>query len=170
MSMHPKPVPRSNDVYPAWDATAVNNVGTALAVGDLVLIDWTIEGDPVSLISPSTQVLIATRMKAIVKSQPSTNGIAVSASGIVRIQGVVRCGMKTGIVATFKDPIAVDIAPNGTENGLITTQAVTAPGTNNTYIQPSVGAFLESVASSQSQQLVNCIFDGTIINAIFMKD
>lgn len=170
MAMHPKHISRANDIYPAWDADAVNNVGSVLAVGDLVLIDWTLPGDPVSLISPFTAVLISTRMKAIVKTQPGTNGIAVGATGQVRIQGQVYAGLKNGIVATAKDPITADPSGNATDGGLITTNAVAAPGTNSTYIQPTMGAFLETVASSLTAQLVNVIFDGTQINAIFLKD
>ena len=170
MAMHPKHISRSNDIYPAWDCTGVNNVGSDLAVGDLVVIDWTAAGDAVSFISPSSLLLLTTRMKAIVMPQPNQAGIPSLATGTVRVQGVCNAGLKAGIAATNKDPIIGDIAGNATDGGLVTTLAVQAPGTNSTYIQHVCGYFLETKASSASAQTVSVIFDGTMINTLYLRD
>lgn len=170
MSIHPKNVSRANDMYPIWDQDAVNNLGSDIAVGDLVLIDWTASGDPVSLIAPFTALLVTTRMKAIVKTQPNSNGILSGATGAVRVQGVINAGLKPGQATTNKDPAIVDLGGSATDNGLVTNVAVQAPGTNSTYIQHVVGYFLETKTSTSTAQTVSMIFDGTHVNALFLKD
>lgn len=170
MAIHPKITPRSNDIYPAWDITAVNNVGSPLNVGDLVILDWTAPGVANSLVSPSSNLLMTTRMKGIVLPQPNQAGIPVGLSGTVRIQGVCNVGLTIGIAVTAGDPIGTAIAANSTDNGLTTSLSVTASGTNPTYVMKSAGAFLATTASSASAQLVSALFDGSDVNVTFVKD
>lgn len=170
MAIHPKITPRSNDIYPAWDITAVNNVGSPLNVGDLVILDWTAPGVANSLVSPSSNFLMTTRMKGIVLPQPNQAGIPVGVAGTIRVQGVCNVGLTPGIAVTAGDAIATAISTNTTDNGLTTALSVTAPGTNPTYIMKSVGAFLVTTASSSSAQTVSAMFDGTDINVTFLKD
>ena len=59
MALHPKLIARENDLYPIWDVDALNNVGSDLAVGAVVLIDMTLPGSDNSIISPGTSSNLA---------------------------------------------------------------------------------------------------------------
>ena len=173
MALHPKLIARENDLYPIWDVDALNNVGSDLAVGAVVLIDMTLPGSDNSIISPGTSSNLAlsnTRMKAVVLSQPSTGVLLKGAVGRVRVQGPVLVGVATGVAFTAGDPVLLYPATNATGTGLVTSLAVTAPGTNSTYIAKSIGSSLATTASLGTAQTMLCLFDGTDINAIYLKD
>ena len=170
MSVHPKNMPRINDVFPRWDAQVRNNVGSDLNKGDVVILDWTADGIEASIVSLSTSFLLTSRIKAVVLAQPNSTKLLAGTIGMVRVQGFVSIGLATGIAVTAGDAVGLAASSNATSGTLATTAAVNAPGTNSTYIPVTAGAFLATTASSASAQTVSAFFDGTNCNSLYLKD